>query len=538
MNLTFLGAAHEVTGSCFLLQACGKRILIDCGSEQGRDIYENPDLPVAPGMIDAVLLTHAHIDHSGRIPLLVKQGYRGPIYSTDATYDLCGIMLLDSAHIAESEAEWKNRKSKRSGSNQIAPLYTVEDAQSALNQFQPVAYETDKEIFGGIIIRFTDVGHLLGSSSITITVTENQDTKKIVFSGDIGNLDMPIIKDPKYLTNADYVVMESTYGDRTHGERPDTVVELAKIIQRTFDRGGNVVVPCFAVGRTQEMLYYLRQVKERDLVKNHGVWPVYMDSPLAVSATQIVNENYAECFDEEAMTLVKSGINPLSFPGLELAVSSEESKLLNTDPIPKVILSASGMCEAGRIRHHLKHNLWRPESTILFVGYQTEGTLGRILVDGAKNVKLFNETIEVNAELIVLPGMSGHADDQGLLRWAGAFNPKPKKVFVVHGQDTVTDLFAARLSDELGMDAVAPYPGAVFDFNLDTFTEEGIQERIDKVRETEGGKRQSALYDRLVVNMERLSKIVESSSGLSNRELQSMVDSLDTLCQKWKIEKE
>ncbi len=299
-----------------------------------------------------------------------------------------------------------------------------------------------------------------------------------------------------------------------------------------------MVVPCFAVGRTQEMLYYLRQVKERDLVKNHGIWPVYMDSPLAVSATQIVNENYAECFDEEAMTLVKSGINPLSFPGLKLAVSSEESKLLNTDPIPKVILSASGMCEAGRIRHHLKHNLWRPESTILFVGYQTEGTLGRILVDGAKNVKLFNETIEVNAELIVLPGMSGHADDQGLLRWAGAFNPKPKKVFVVHGQDTVTDLFAARLSDELGLDAVAPYPGAVFDFNLGIFTEEGIQERIDKVRETEGGKRQSALYDRLVVNMERLSKIVESSSGLSNRELQSMVDSLDTLCQKWKIEKE
>ncbi|MBR6424889.1 MAG: MBL fold metallo-hydrolase, partial [Oscillospiraceae bacterium] len=372
------------------------------------------------------------------------------------------------------------------------------------------------------------------SASITVAVTEDGKTETLAFSGDIGNLDQPIIRDPHYLTKADYVIMESTYGDRSHGERPDTVPELAKIIQRTLDRGGNVVVPCFAVGRTQEMLYYLRQVKEQNLVTGHGNWPVYMDSPLAVSATQIVSENYAECFDDDAMELVRAGINPLTFPGLELAVSSEESKALNTEPTPKVILSASGMCEAGRIRHHLKHNLWRKESTVLFVGYQSEGTLGRILVDGTKQVKLFSDTVEVQAEIIVLPGMSGHADDKGLLRWASSFDPKPKKVFVVHGEDTVTDLFAARLHDNLDLDAVAPYPGAVYDFKQGVFTDEGNRERIGQARETEGGKRQSALYDRLLVNLERLTKIVQASEGLNNRDLQSMADSIDTLCEKWK----
>ena len=534
MKLSFLGAAHEVTGSCFLLEACGRKILIDCGSEQGKDLYENPELPVAPGVLDAVLLTHAHIDHAGRIPLLVKQGYKGPIYSTDATYDLCGIMLLDSAHIAESDAEWKNRKGQRAGKAPVAPLYTVKDAQASLTQFRPLAYEAELEIFDGIVIRFTDVGHLLGSASITVAVTEDGKTETLAFSGDIGNLDQPIIRDPHYLTKADYVIMESTYGDRSHGARPDTVPELAKIIQRTLDRGGNVVVPCFAVGRTQEMLYYLRQVKEQNLVTGHGNWPVYMDSPLAVSATQIVSENYAECFDDDAMELVHAGINPLTFPGLELAVSSDESKALNTEPTPKVILSASGMCEAGRIRHHLKHNLWRKESTVLFVGYQSEGTLGRILVDGTKQVKLFSDTVEVQAEIIVLPGMSGHADDKGLLRWASSFDPKPKKVFVVHGEDTVTDLFAARLHDNLDLDAVAPYPGAVYDFKQGVFTDEGNRERIGQARETEGGKRQSALYDRLLVNLERLTKIVQASEGLNNRDLQSMADSIDALCEKWK----
>ena len=534
MKLTFLGAAHEVTGSCFLLEAAGRKLLVDCGSEQGKDIYENPELPVTPSMLDAVLLTHAHIDHAGRIPLLVKQGYRGPIYSTDATCDLCEIMLLDSAHIAESEAEWKNRKAKRAGKPLTPPLYTVQDAQTALTLFRPLAYEAELEIFDGITVRFTDVGHLLGSASISVTVTENGQTKTVAFSGDIGNHDLPLIRDPHYLTKADYVVMESTYGDRSHGERPDTVAELAKIIQKTLDRGGNVVVPCFAVGRTQEMLYYLRQVKEQNLVTGHGNWPVYMDSPLAVRATQVISENYAECFDEEALALIRAGINPLDFPGLELAVTSQESTAINTEPTPKVILSASGMCEAGRIRHHLKHNLWREESTILFVGYQSNGTLGRLLLDGTKEVKLFSDTVEVRAEIISLPGMSGHADNEGLLRWAAAFDPKPEKVFVVHGEDTVTDLFAARLHDELGMDAAAPYPGAVYDFELTAFTEEGNRERIDQKRQSEGGRRQDTLYDRLLAALDRLTKIVQESADMSNRHLQGFADALEAFCDKWK----
>ena len=533
MKLEFLGAAHEVTGSCFLLTACGKHILIDCGMEQGKDIYENPDLPVLPGSVDALLLTHAHIDHAGRIPLLVKQGYNGKIYTTDATMDLCGIMLLDSAHIQESDIEWKNRKNQRAGRPAEAPLYTVADAERALKLFQPVAYNAWLDIYPGVRIRFTDVGHLLGSASISIEVTENGVAQTIVFSGDIGNLNQAIIKDPQYLTQADYVVMESTYGNRSHGPKPNTVLELAKIIQRTLDRGGNVIIPCFAVGRTQEMLYYIRQIKAQELVKNHGCWPVYVDSPLAVRATQIVSENYAECFDEEALALVQSGLNPLDFPGLTLAVTSEESKAINFDTTPKVILSASGMCEAGRIRHHLKHNLWNPQATVLFVGYQADGTLGRILVDGAKQVRLFGEQIDVQAELCILPGMSGHADREGLLTWAGHFAPKPKMVFVVHGQDEVTDLFASTLHEKLGLNASAPYPGAEYDFQLDAYTSEGDRTPVRRVPKSEGGRRQNTIYLRLCAAAQRLAAIVQRSEGLANKQLARFADQLETLCNKW-----
>ena len=533
MKLRFLGAAREVTGSCFLLTAAGKNVLIDCGMEQGKDLYENPNLPISPGEVDAVLLTHAHVDHAGRIPLLVKNGYRGPIYSTDATMDLCGILLLDSAHIQESEAEWKNRKNKRAGRPEEEPLYTVTDAEHALAYFRPVAYNTALEIFPGSTVRFTDVGHLLGSASITVAVTEDGQTKNIVFSGDIGNTGQPLLKDPTPLTTADYIVMESTYGDRSHGERPDTVTELAKIIQRTFDRGGNVVIPCFAVGRTQEMLYYLRQVKERELVQGHGNWPVYMDSPLAVRATQIVSENYIECFDAEAMNLVRQGVNPLDFPGLRLAVTSDESKQINFDPQCKVILSASGMCEAGRIRHHLKHNLWSPAATILFVGYQAEGTLGRLLVDGLKEVKLFGEYIEVHADIVILPGMSGHADNNGLLAWAANFDPKPQKLFVVHGQDEVTELFAERLRNELGLDAEAPYPDAVYDLTADCWLALGNRQHISHERVTAGGKRQSAIYARLVAAGQRLAAIIRRSDGLANKQLARFADQLEALCDKW-----
>ena len=311
MKLTFLGAAHEVTGSCTLVEAAGHRFLVDCGMEQGKDIYENADLPCAPGEIEAVLLTHAHIDHSGRIPYLYKNGFTGPIYATDATMDLCGIMLEDSAHIQEQEAEWKNRKAQRSGRDPVEPDYTVADAVAVMQQFCPQPYDHPVRVFDGVEARFTDVGHLLGSASITLTVTEEGDTCTIVFSGDIGNLNQPILRDPHYLDKADYVVMESTYGDRSHGPKPDYVSELAAILQRTFDRGGNVVIPSFAVGRTQEMLYFIRQIKAEGRVKHHDDFEVYVDSPLALRATTIFRENYAECYDEDALTLVHRGENPL-----------------------------------------------------------------------------------------------------------------------------------------------------------------------------------------------------------------------------------
>ncbi|MDR0949904.1 MAG: MBL fold metallo-hydrolase, partial [Lachnospiraceae bacterium] len=383
MKLTFIGADHEVTGSAHLLEVDGKHILIDYGMEQGVNVYENIELPISCNRIDFVLLTHAHIDHSGLLPLLCARGFRGHIYTTEATADLCSIMLRDSAHIQMMEAEWKVRKAKRTGKDAVAePLYTMEDAQAAIKQIIPCAYKQQITICEGVTIRFTDIGHLLGSASIEVWLTEQGRTKKIVFSGDIGNQNQPLIKDPSYTEEADYVVMESTYGDRYHPEVKDnTVMELAKILQETFDAGGNVVIPSFAVGRTQEILYFLRKIKADGLIQGHRHFPVYVDSPLAVEATQIFTENERTCFDKEAMELVTKGVNPISFPDLKLMITSEESKSINFMETPKVIISASGMCDAGRVRHHLKHNLWRPECTILVVGYQSVGTLGRILAD-------------------------------------------------------------------------------------------------------------------------------------------------------------
>ena len=437
MKLTFLGAAREVTGSCTLIEAGGHRFLVDCGMEQGKDVYPNADLPCAPGEIEAILLTHAHIDHSGRIPYLYKNGFRGPIYSTDATMDLCEIMLEDSAHIQEQEAEWKNRKAQRSGNELVEPDYTVEDAMAVMKQFVPQSYGKPLEVFPGITATFTDVGHLLGSASITLQVTENGESQTIVFSGDIGNLNQPLIRDPQYLTKADFVVMESTYGDRTHGPKPDYVAELTQILQETFDRGGNVVIPSFAVGRTQEMLYFIRQIKEEHRIHGHDNFPVFVDSPLASKSTTIFRENFSECYDAEAIALVTKGENPLAFPGLQISETKEDSVAINLDSTPKVIISASGMCDAGRIRHHLKHNLWRGECTILFVGFQSPGTLGRALIEGADEVRLFGETVQVNAQICQMSGLSGHADRDGLLTWIRHFDPKPKHVFVNHGEDLV-----------------------------------------------------------------------------------------------------
>lgn len=382
MKVTFIGATHEVTGSCTLIEVNGKRILVDCGMEQGIDIFENIEIPVAPSEIDAVVVTHAHIDHSGKLPFLVAQGYKGPIYSTEATRHLCGIMLMDSAHIQEFEAQWRNRKGRRAGDEDFVPLYTTEDAQNTMKLFSTSGYDKDVQIFDGVTIRYIDAGHLLGSSYVLFTLSEDGEERTILFSGDIGNHEKPLIRSPQAAPHADYVVCESTYGNRLHTENPDYIGELTAVIQRTLDRGGNLVIPAFAVGRTQELLYYIRIIKEKNLIRNHASFPVVVDSPLAVEATNIYSNEMQEYYNDEAIELLNKGINPVTFPDLSVSVSSDESKMINEDTTPKIIISASGMCEAGRIRHHLKHNLWRSECTILFVGYQSQGTVGAKLLEG------------------------------------------------------------------------------------------------------------------------------------------------------------
>lgn len=537
MKLMFIGADHEVTGSCHYLEAAGKHMLVDYGMEQGVDVYENVELPVAEAQLDYVFLTHAHVDHSGMLPRLYARGFRGQIFTTEATADLCSIMLRDCAHIQQQEAEWKARKAKRS--SEVAytePIYTMEDAEGAIRQLVPCRYGTEITVCDGVKIRFTDIGHLLGSASIEVWLTEKEKdgteiSRKIVFSGDIGNLHQPLIKDPATTAEADYVVMESTYGDRLHpAERLDYVSELTEILQETFDRGGNVVIPSFAVGRTQEILYFLRQIKTENRVKGHENFPVYVDSPLAVEATEIFQRNMSECFDEEAKALISQGINPIRFPGLRLAITSDESKAINFENTPKVIISASGMCEAGRIRHHLKHNLWRPECTILFVGYQANGTLGRILVEGeTKEVRLFGEPIEIRAQIKQLAGLSGHADKKGLIDWITAFEEKPRKVFVVHGEDSVTISFAECLKVEHGIQAYAPYSGTEFDLASGKFLFEASP--IPVARKSK--KTVSDVFARLVAAGQRLLSVIYKNEGMANKDLAKFADQVISLCDKY-----
>ncbi|MBR4760920.1 MAG: MBL fold metallo-hydrolase [Lachnospiraceae bacterium] len=529
MKLKFIGADHEVTGSCHYIEVCGKHFLVDYGMEQGVDVFENVPLPVAESMIDYVLLTHAHVDHSGLLPLLYSRGFRGQIFMTEATADLCSIMLRDCAHIQMQEAEWKNRKAKRSGEVEPStPIYTMEDADGTIRLIVPCSYDSIIEISEGIKIRFTDIGHLLGSASIEIWLTENGVSKKIVFSGDIGNKNQPLIRDPQHTTEADYVVMESTYGDRLHAkDRTDYAGELVGILKEAFDKGGNVVIPSFAVGRTQELLYFLRKIKTERLVEGHEDFPVYVDSPLAVEATGIFQKNIYNCFDGEAMELVNQGINPISFPGLKLSITSEESKDINFDETPKVILSASGMCEAGRIRHHLKHNLWRPECTILFVGYQAIGTLGRSIIEGKKEVKLFGEPIEVRAKIAQLAGMSGHADKDGLLEWINGFEQKPEMVFVVHGEDSVTTAFAGCLKHEYGFTSYAPYSGTEFDLATGEFIYEAEPVAVKKHIIV------SNIFNRLLAAGQRLLAVIKKNEGLANKDMAKFADQINALADKW-----
>ncbi len=532
MKLTFCGAAHEVTGSCYLIEACGKKFLVDYGLEQGVNTYESGELPVAAGELDFVFLTHAHIDHSGKLPLLAAQGFKGTVYATDATHHLCTIMLRDSAHIQMFEAEWKNRKNKRAGKEEFLPLYTIDDAVAILECFEPYKYNDFISVCDGIQARFIDAGHLLGSSSVEIFITEDGVTKKLVFSGDIGNTEQPLIRNPEYIKEADYVIMESTYGDRAHGARPEYIKSLSEIIQRTFDRGGNLIIPSFAVGRTQEMLYFIRQIKEQGLVTGHGDFRVYVDSPLAVEATNIYDHGHRDYFDKETLELTAKGIDPLRFSNLVLSVTSEDSKAINYDMDPKIIISASGMCEAGRIKHHLKHNLWRPECTILFVGYQAVGTLGRAIVDGARTVRLFGEEIDISAEVLSLPGISGHADINGLMKWITSFEQKPQRVFVCHGEDSVSDSFTAKLQDELGLNAYAPYPYAKVDLLTDTILAEGNKTKIKREAHHENIKPNSP-YGRLILAGQRLQTIIKHNEGGANKDLAKFADQIIALCEKW-----
>ena len=533
MKLEFLGAAHEVTGSCHYLEFADKHVLVDCGMEQGPDLYVNQEIPVNASTIDYVFVTHAHIDHSGLLPMLYNHGFRGQIFTTTATHQLCEIMLKDSAHIQMFEAEWKNRKAKRAGRPEVVPLYDMNDAVGVLGHFVSCDYHSVINVCEGLKVRFVDAGHLLGSSSIEMWISENTaegvEERKIVFSGDIGPGNRPLIKDPEYLTSADYVVMESTYGDRTHETPPDYAVELARVIRDTFTRGGNLVIPAFSVGRTQEMLYFIRRIKMENLLPEFQNFGVYVDSPLAVEATTIFGKNVQDCFDDTALALVQQGINPIGFPGLRMAITSDESKMINFNDKPKVILSASGMCEAGRIRHHLKHNLWRKDSTILFVGYQVPGTLGNALLNGAKEVKLFGETIEVQAKIENLPGISGHADVNQLTKWVSMFDPKPKRVFIVHGEDKVTEQFAAHIHEELGLEAYAPFSGDAFDLLTGACVAQGSREAVEK----KSTRAVNNIFARLVAAGERLMTVIRKCEGMPNRELGKFADQINELCNKW-----
>ena len=534
MKLSFFGADQCVTGSCHCLEVGGKRILIDCGLQQGRDEVDNRSLPFAPGSIDYALITHAHIDHSGRVPMLIKNGFQGRILTTRLTAQLMSIMLQDSAHIQESDAEYKNRKNRRAGRPEEEPLYTVADAQRVPEFIDTCEYDQPVHLCDGVDAVFIDAGHLLGSASIRLTLTEGGQTKTIVFSGDIGNVDQPIIRDPQFFTGADYVVMESTYGDRNHTEVWSYTGQLAQIIDETLGKGGNVVIPSFAVGRTQELLYFIREIKDQGLVTSVPNFPVYVDSPLAKSATTIFCGDLRGYLDEDALELVKDGTHMFNFPGLHLTETVDESKSLNEDHTPKVIISASGMCDAGRIRHHLKYNLWRADSAVVFVGFQSPGTLGRTLLDGVTSVKLFGEDVAVRAKVVNFQGLSSHADHDHLLDWISHFKePKPQHVFVVHGDREVAPVFAQTVS-QLGFTAHAPQYTEEYDLLTCAQLAAGYLPQR-KTRTFDGAPRVTAAYQKLVQLGDSLVGLIRRSKGRDNKTLAAFAEALRKILDKFEF---
>ena len=494
MKIKFCGAANGVTGSCHLLTIGEHKILLDCGQFQGGKTMEAlnfEEFPFDPAEIECVILSHAHIDHCGRIPLLIKRGFKGDIYCSDATAQLLDIMLKDSGYIHEKEAEWKNKKALRAGKPLVEPLYTYNDSLDALKYIKPVLYDQLIKINESLKVVFNDAGHILGSSIIELFATEDGSTSKIVFSGDLGVIGRPILRDPKIIKKADAVIMETTYGNRLHPANKDSIDDLIDIVLKTVKRGGTVVIPSFAVGRTQELIYEFNKfyAKRPELKDELEKISVYIDSPMATNATEVFKEN-AQVYDDEARDFLMRGDNPLDFPGLKFTKTTQESQFLNIDNSPKIIISASGMCEAGRIRHHLKHNLWNPKSSIVFVGYQAEGTLGRMLIEGVKDVTLFGESIHVNAEIYNLEGFSGHADRDGLTQWLQGFEAKPKQLFLVHGEMQAKYDFAEHVKNTIGINPIVVT--GVSEYELDT----GVKLSVDEVMRAE-------IDDEVIANMHK-----------------------------------
>ncbi len=506
MKITFLGATRTVTGSNYLIEAAGKKFLVDCGMWQGNSELEEEnemEFEFDPKQIDFMLLTHAHIDHSGRIPKLYNEGFRNKIYAHKATCDLCALMLPDSGHIQEMEIVWKNKKRIRKGELPKEPLYTAEQAARSLEIFEPVKYDEIVEIDENIHVRFNDAGHMLGSSIIEVWVKEGEKETKIVFTGDLGNNDIPLLDSPTMIDSADYLIMESTYGSRLHVRNDEKAELFLKIVSETLDNGGTVVIPSFAVGRTQEILYELNKLKEKkddeEFIREYETLmksPVYVDSPLAISATEVFKEN-TDLFEDEIKEEILRGDNPLEFPGLKFTMTTEESKALNEDSTPSIIISASGMCDVGRIKHHLKHNLWNPKSTILFVGYQAPGTLGYSIVNGAKKVKIFGEEIAVNARIEYIEGYSGHADQEWLMNFVYSFITKPKHIFLVHGEKDSQDVLQQKIISETGIATSIPNFGETFELGDTVELTNTLLKKAPKTLKDEVLKRLDKLKDEL-----------------------------------------
>lgn len=496
MKIKFCGATTSVTGSCHLITTDKHKILLDCGQFQGGKAMEamnNEPFPFDAEEVESVILSHAHIDHCGRLPLLVKRGFKGAIYCTDATADLLEVMLKDSAFIHEKDAEMQSRKNLRGGKPIVEPLYTMKDAEATLKLLKPILYNKLVEINPEMKICFNDAGHILGSAIIELWATEGENTSKIVFSGDLGVIDRPILRDPTKIKKADYVIMETTYGNRLHPANSTSIDELINITLETVKRGGSVVIPSFAVGRTQELIYQFNMFYEQhpeyqaELEKVN----VYIDSPMATTTTEVFKKN-AQVFDAETKNYILNGDHPLDFKNLKFTRNTADSQMLNMDKSPKVIISASGMCEAGRIRHHLKHTLWDERNSIVFVGYQAEGTLGKQLIQGATEIKLFGETVVVNAQIHNLEGFSGHADQRGLLDWISGFTVEPKQIFLVHGELDSKQDFAEIVKNQFGYSPVVITENSEFELETgkllsneevicDSMDEEDIVELKDRI---------------------------------------------------------